>query len=300
MALTMGYARAPSSPLGSLPACAAPRTGECPLIAAMTPRLPVEGSDEFYSPSINDFWPPAIFGDGTFYEFNRVMMVRVIAAVVLVVIMAIVAYRAKVVPSRGQSVVEVVIDYLRQNVVYGTLGEHEGKKYEKLLITTFFAIFAFNITGIIPGLNIASTGLIGLPLVLAIIVWVVYITAGIKRHGGGGYVKHSLFPPGVPIALKPLIAVIDALQVVLIRPATLALRLTINMIVGHLLLVLCYSATTYFWIQVPSNFNIAYGVITFLGIIFMTLLEAFVAVLQAFIFVMLSAVYINMSVSEDH
>ena len=85
-----------------------------------------------------------------------------------------------------------------------------------------------------------------------------------------------------------------------IRPATLALRLTINMIVGHLLLVLCYSATTYFWVQAASNFNIVWGVVTFLGIIFMTLLEVFVATLQAFIFVMLSAVYINMAISEDH
>lgn len=266
----------------------------------MTPRLLVQGSEDFYSPSINDFWPAALFGDGTFYEFNRVLLVRVIAAVVLVAIVAVIASRARVVPSRAQSVFELVIGYVRENVVVGTLGEHNGKKYEKLLLTMFFAIFAFNITGVLPGLNIASTGLIGLPIILAIIVWVVYLTSGLRKHGAFGYVKHSLFPPGVPIALKPLIAAIDALQVVVLRPATLALRLTINMIVGHLLLVLCYSATTYFWMQAPSNFNIAYGVITFLGILFMTVLEAFIAMLQAFIFVMLSAVYINMAVSEDH
>src|SRR5688572_26897559 len=101
----------------------------------MTPRLSVEGSDELHSPSIEDFWPPALFGDGTLYEFNRVMLVRVIAALVLVGIMVIIASRAKVVPSRAQSVVEVVIDYIRANVVYGNLGEVEGKKYEKMLLT---------------------------------------------------------------------------------------------------------------------------------------------------------------------
>jgi len=263
-------------------------------------RIVADSGDGFHAPSLDEFYPPALFGDGTFYEFNRVMMVRLIAAVLLVGIMVFVARRATVVPSRGQSVVEIIIDYIRQNVVYGVLGEHEGKKYEKMLLTMFFGIFAFNITGIIPGLNIASTGLIGLPLTLAIIVWVVYITSGIKRHGGFGYVKHSLFPPGVPGALKPLVAIIDGLQVLILRPATLALRLTINMIVGHLLLVLCYSATTYFWVQAASNFNLVWGVVTFLGIIFMTVLEVFVATLQAFIFVMLSAVYINMAISEDH
>jgi F-type H+-transporting ATPase subunit a len=90
------------------------------------------------------------------------------------------------------------------------------------------------------------------------------------------------------------------LQVLIIRPATLALRLTINMIVGHLLLVLCYSATNYFWVQAPSGFNLAYGVLTFIGILFITCLEVFVATLQAFIFAILSAVYINMAISEDH
>jgi len=263
-------------------------------------RIVAEEGDGFHPPSLNDFYPPALFGDGTFYEFNRVMMVRVIAAVLLVGIMAFVARRATVVPSRGQSVVEVIIDYIRENVVYGVLGKVEGKKYEKLLLTMFFGILAFNITGVIPGLNIASTGLIGISMVLAAVTWIVYVTGGIMKHGAGGYVKHSLFPPGVPVFLKPLIAVIDFLQALIIRPATLALRLTINMIVGHLLLVLTMSATNYFWVQAPSNFNIAYGVITFLGIIFITCLEVFVATLQAFIFAILSAVYINMAVSEDH
>jgi F-type H+-transporting ATPase subunit a len=263
-------------------------------------RFTSESGDEFHAPSIDDFYPEALFGEGTFYEFNRVMMVRLIAAVVLVGIMIFVARRATVVPSRGQSVVEIIIDYLRQNVIYGVLGEVEGKKYQKMLLTMFFGIFAFNITGIIPGLNIASTGLIGISLVLAATTWIVYVTNGVRKHGFGGYVKHSLFPPGVPVALKPLIAIIDFLQVLIIRPATLALRLTINMIVGHLLLVLCYSATNYFWVQAPSNFNLAYGVLTFIGILFITCLEIFVALLQAFIFSILSAVYINMAISEDH
>jgi len=277
-----------------------PNSGECALNVALLSRIATEGGDGFHPPSLNDFYPPALFGDGTFYEFNRVMMVRLIAAVVLVGIMMFVARRATVIPTRGQSVVEVIIDYIRENVVYGVLGKTEGVKYEKMLLTMFFGIFAFNITGVIPGLNIASTGLIGVSLVLAATTWIVYVTNGVKKHGAGGYVKHSLFPPGVPMALKPLIAVIDFLQVLILRPATLALRLTINMIVGHLLLVLTYSATQYFWVQAPSGFNLAYGVITFIGILFITCLEVFVATLQAFIFAILSAVYINMAISEDH
>ncbi len=259
-----------------------------------------EGGEGFHPPSLNDFYPGALFGDGTFYEFNRILLVRLVATVLLISIFLLVARRATVVPTRGQSVVEILFDGIRSTVVYGVLGEKEGKRFERLLLTIFLTIFAFNITGVIPGLNIASTGLIGLPLLLALVVWVVYLTAGVKRHGPLGYVKHSLFPPGVPGWLKPLIAIIDALQVTVIRPATLALRLAINMIVGHLLLVLTFAATQYFWVEAASNWNIAYGVLTFFGILFITCLEIFVAALQAYIFIMLSAVYINMAVAEDH
>jgi F-type H+-transporting ATPase subunit a len=259
-----------------------------------------EGGNGFHPPSIDDFYPHALFGDGTFYEFNRILMVRVIAAALLMLIFVLIARNAKVIPSRAQSVVEIVLDGVRSTVIHGVLGEKEGKRFENLLLTIFLAIFAFNITGVIPGLNIASTGLIGMPLLLAVVVWVVYLASGVRKHGPGGYVKHSLFPPGVPLVLKPLIAAIDALQAIILRPATLALRLTINMVVGHLLLVLTIEATQYFWVTAASNFNIVYGVLTFVGIVFITCLEIFVAGLQAYIFIMLSAVYINMAVSEDH
>ncbi len=76
-------------------------------------RIVADSGDGFHAPSLDEFYPPALFGEGTFYEFNRVMMVRLIAAVLLVGIMVFVARRATVVPTRGQRVVEIIIDYIR-------------------------------------------------------------------------------------------------------------------------------------------------------------------------------------------
>ncbi len=274
--------------------------GECVLSVTSLLVAAEEGGDGFHGPSLADFFPPAIFGEGTFYEFNRIMMVRVIAAGVLVLILVLVAKRATIVPTKGQSIVEVIFDFIRNQVVYPVLGQVKGRKYEAMLIMLFMSIFAFNITGVVPGLNIASTALIAMPLLLAVTVWIVYIHAGVQKHGVVKYTKYSLFPAGVPIALKPIIAIIDLLQVLLIRPASLTIRLMINMVAGHLLLVLCFAATDYFWVQANDGFNYAYGALTFAGGIFMTLLEIFVALLQAFIFTMLSAVYINMALAEEH
>ena len=74
-----------------------PTSGECALNVAPISRLVTDDGNGFHAPSINDFYPDALFGDGTFYEFNRVMLVRMIAAVLLVGIMIFVARRATVV-----------------------------------------------------------------------------------------------------------------------------------------------------------------------------------------------------------
>lgn len=256
-------------------------------------------SGGFHAPSITDFFPPPILFEGTIFEFNRIQMVRVIAAVALVVIMVVAARRATLVPGRFQNVIEILLDFVRINVAEEILGKERAHKYVALLTTIFFAILAFNITGVIPFLNIAGTSLIGLPVMLALWVYVMYLGAGVKAHGVGGFLKASLFPPGVPWFMYVLLTPIEFLTVFVIRPATLAIRLMANMVAGHLMLVLCFSATQYFIFEAVPAMK-AFGALTFTAGLAMTLFEVFVAALQAYIFVVLTAVYISLSVEEEH
>ena len=46
-------------------------------------------SGEFHPPSISEFFPSAIFFEGSLFEFNRIMLVRVIAAIVLIALVAV-------------------------------------------------------------------------------------------------------------------------------------------------------------------------------------------------------------------
>ncbi|WP_228373625.1 F0F1 ATP synthase subunit A [Demequina soli] len=255
-------------------------------------------SDGFHAPSIADFFPPAIFGDGTIFEFNRIMLVRVIAAVALLLVFWFVASRAKVVPGRFQAAIEFLIDFVKDEIVEPVMG-HEGKRFMPFLTTLFFAIVFFNITGVIPFLNIASTSLIGLPILMAVWVYVLYLSEGIKKHGLGGYLKNNLFPPGVPKPIYLLLTPIEFLQVFILRPATLALRLAANMISGHLLLVLCFAATQYFFFEAAGAMK-AMGAVTFVAGFAFVLFEIFVALLQAYVFTMLSAVYLNMALEAEH
>mgnify|MGYP000733810434 FL=1 len=256
-------------------------------------------SDGFHAPTVEEFYPPALFAEGTIFEFNRIMLARVIAAAVLILIFWIVARRAKVIPSRGQSVVEMLLDFVRTQIVEQVMSKENAKRFLPFLTTLFLAILAFNITGVIPFINIAGTSLIGLPIIMAIWVYVLYLGVGIKQHGVGGYLKLSLFPAGVPKGIYVLLTPIEFLQVFILRPATLALRLAANMMAGHLLLVLCFAATQYFFFEAAGAMK-AMGTVTFAAGFAFTLFEIFVAALQAYVFVMLSSVYINMAIEEEH
>ncbi|MFN3865901.1 MAG: F0F1 ATP synthase subunit A [Demequina sp.] len=256
-------------------------------------------SDGFHTPTVGEFFPPALFGDGTIFEFNRIMLARVIAAAVLILIFWLVARRATLIPTRGQSVLELILDFVRVQIIEQVMSRENARKYAPFLTTLFLAVFTFNITGVIPFINMPGTALIGLPIIMAIWVYVMYLTLGIRQHGFVGYLKTSLFPPGVPGFIYILLTPIEFLQVFILRPATLALRLAANMIAGHLLLVLCFAATQYLFFEAALALK-ALGPVTLVAGLAFTLFEVFVSGLQAYIFVMLSSVYITMAVEEEH
>lgn len=261
--------------------------------------LAAEGESGFHKPSISEFFPDAFLFNGTLFEFNRIQLVRVVAAVALLVFMVLVARRARLVPGRTQSAVEFLLDFVRINVAQDILGKAKGKQYTPLLTTMFFAILAFNITGVIPLLNVAGTALIGLPVMLALWTYAVYLSAGVKELGFGGFLKNSLFPPGVPWPMYVLLTPVEILQVFILRPATLAIRLMANMVAGHLMLVLCFAATQFLLFEASNGLRV-FGLFTAVGGAAIYLFEIFVAALQAYIFVVLTAVYINLAVEKEH
>lgn len=279
-----------------------PRPGECALSTAATTllRAAAHGEEEggFHPPSIAEFFPAAVAFAGTPLEINRIILVRIIAALVLCALFLLAARSARLVPGRGQGVAEMALSFVRVNIAQETLGHH-AKRFVPMLTTIFFTIVALNLTGVVPFLNIASTSLIGMPVVLALWVYVMYLAVGVRKFGVGGYLRHSLMPPGLPKPLYLLITPIEALQVFVFRPATLALRLTANMIAGHLILVLTFAATHFFLLEASGAMK-AFSVVSLAAGIAFTLFEILVALLQAYVFTLLSAVYLSMAIEEEH
>lgn len=265
--------------------------------------LAAEGHEDaggFHSPSLSDFFPAAIaFGD-TIFQIDRHWIIRVTATIVLLSVFVIAARRAKVVPGRFQAGVEYLLSFVRVQIAEEIMGKERARRYVPMLTTIFFTILAFNLTGVIPGLNLAATSRVGVPLLLALWVFVTYWYAGIEKHGLGGYLKANLFPPGVPWPIYFILTPIELLQLLIIRPGSLVIRLVANMIAGHIMLVLCFAATQFFLIDSAGTGLMGFGALTLPAGIFVTLFEVLVGFLQAYIFALLAAMYVNMSLSEEH
>ncbi|WP_125774385.1 F0F1 ATP synthase subunit A [Antribacter gilvus] len=260
---------------------------------------PEAEGEGFHAPSIADFFPPAIFFEGTPFQIDRVWIIRILAALVLCTVFVIAANRAKVVPGRFQGAIEWILDFVRVQIAEEILGKEHARRFLPMLTTIFLAILAFNLTGIITGLNLAGTSRIGLPIVLALWVFVTYWYVGIKKHGLGGYLKANLFPPGIPAPIYLIVTPIEILQILVIRPASLAIRLMANMVAGHIMLVLCFAATHFFLLEAAPALK-AFGILTLGAGFAFTAFELLVAALQAYIFALLAAVYISLSLEDEH
>lgn len=260
--------------------------------------MAASGEDGFHGPTIYEFFPEVIFFEGTWFEINRIILVRFVAVLALVLIFWLGTRKLSVVPGRGQSLIEMGVGFTRDSIAVSVLGQKDGKRFLPLITTIFFMVLFMNLTGIIPGLNIAGTSVIGVPLLLAVIAYGTFIYAGFKKSPGN-FIRVSLFPPGVPWGLYFLVTPIEFLSTFIVRPVTLTLRLMMNMMVGHLLLVLFFAGTQFFLFTAGGWYSLfGIGTLAF-GFVF-TLFEVLIAVLQAFIFAILTAVYIQLALLDEH
>jgi F-type H+-transporting ATPase subunit a len=230
--------------------------------------------------------------------FNKTAIITVLAMIIPLVIFFWAARKKQLVPTGVQNLAEAIIDFITDGVIMQTMGP-DGMSFLPFLIALFMFIFVCNIFEIVPLIQFPASARMAIPLFLALIVWVLYIYIGFKRQGLG-YLKTSLFPPGVPFALYFLVTPIEFLSTFLVRPFSLAVRLFANMLAGHLLLVTFALLTdallfhnTIVWLKPLFVLPAAMGV----GIMGFELL---VAGLQAFIFTILTAVYIGGSMHPEH
>jgi F-type H+-transporting ATPase subunit a len=259
----------------------------------------------FERPTTKDFvwpcWGPSLRVGGITFCYNFVFFVLTLAAAATILFFVLGLRKPTLVPGRFQNIVEMGVEFVRNQIVIQMIGP-EGLVFMALLSTFFFFIFFGNILEVIPFVGFPLNSRIAFPIVMALISWVVYNTVGIRRHGPVGYMKLVLFPPGIPptifgrFVLKPFLAIIEFISVILVRPLTLSVRLFANMVAGHFLLAVFFLGTITLFSGVPY----VLGVVSFGVGVLLVGFEIFVSALQAFIFAVLSASYIAGAMAEEH
>jgi F-type H+-transporting ATPase subunit a len=256
------------------------------------------GSGGYHPPTINEFFPDQLVGADTWWGPTRINLIMILVTSLLVLFFSLAFRKAQIIPGKLQNVGEMAVEAVYNLIIFETMGER-GRRFAPLLVTLFFMILGFNVTGIIPFLNISANAIIGVPLVLALISYVTFNYAGIKANGVGKYLHANLVPPGVPAPMLLLVVPIEFVSTFLLRPFTLAVRLMANMMSGHILLVLFFGATWYFLFD-TDGFMKLFGIGAYAAGFAFTLFECLVIVLQAYIFTLLTAVYIDGALSAEH
>lgn len=236
---------------------------------------------------------------GGAFALDRLMIVRLIMCAILVIFFAWAMRKPNLIPSGVQNFAENVIDFVRLHIAEETLGKRDGRRFLPLIAGIFFAVFITSIATVIPGMNISPNSRIGFPLVLALIAWGGMIYAGSKRYGFFKYFKSEIVVSGIPGWMHVLVVPIEFFSTFILRPFTLTLRLMANLLAGHIILVLMFSATNFFFFQFNGWTTVS--LFSMFGAIAFTFFEILVSVLQAYIFALLTTVYIQMALSAaDH
>lgn len=226
---------------------------------------------------------------------TRTTPLLLLASLVSIAFMVTAFAKPQIVPSKLQAIGEAVVEFVRK-IAVDIIGE-EGNKYVVFLTSLFVFIFFANLFKITPFLMFPTTGRIAVPLVLALMVWFVYIGAGIKTQGFFGYFKGIAFPPGVPWPIYFILTPIEILSNLILRPFTLAIRLFANMVAGHILIVVTLITM---WLFLDLRAELPIGIVVTLLSPLVFGFELFVIALQAYIFVILSSVYISSSLHPHH
>lgn len=261
----------------------------------------VGGEDSgFQAPTIAEFYPPAIFEFsvlGIDFSITRITIIMWIATAAILTLLVLAARKASVVPGKLQYIGESGYSLVRDGMARDVIGP-KGLPFAPFLASLFFFILANNFMSIFPAAQISPMSKFAIPLVLAVIVWVLYNWIGIREQGVGRYFKDAAIPPGVPKAALILVTPIELLQVFVIRPFTLAVRLFANMFAGHMLLVVFSLGAVY--LLTVGNFSVIFAPFSFLMALIMTFFELLVIVLQAYVFTVLTATYLNGAVEPAH
>ena len=245
-----------------------------------------------------------LFGGGitSFFDFsitkNVMAMFLVFAFLAFMLLKVAKAYKTRkgMAPSGVQGFFEPMIVFIQDEVCKPFLG-HAWEKFTPFLMCIFFFILGLNLFGQIPFFGGANaSGNLAVTIILALFAFLVT-----NLNGNGHYWEHIFWMPGLPAWVKIIITPVEIVGNLILKPATLMLRLFGNITAGHIVIVI-FIGLIFIFGKNGANAGAAWGttIASALLTMFMMALELLVAFIQAFVFTILTASYIGAATEEHH
>nr|QBS48161.1 ATP synthase F0 subunit 6 [Pandalus hypsinotus] len=181
-------------------------------------------------------------------------------------------------PSRASLAWSLIMETLHKE--FKTLLGDKEKGTTLIFVSVFTVILFNNVLGLVPYV-FTSTSHLAMSLAISLPLWVAFMIYGWFKKTQ--HMFAHLVPLGTPWTLMPLMVLIETVSN-LIRPVTLAVRLSANMIAGHLLLTLLGSNG-----PIMTSLSVMQGLLMGQGLLL--ILEVAVSIIQAYVFTVLVTLY---------
>jgi len=246
-----------------------------------------EAESAFKIDPMSQFLLQPLFGDGpiSWYTPTNATLSMGIVVLCVVGLLVLATRRRAIVPSRGQSIAELLYGFIHKLVE--DIAGHEGLRFFPYVMTLFLFVFLSNMLGLVPTM-FTSTAQIAVTATLALLVFTTVTVVGFVRKGVG--FLGLFWMSSAPLPLRPILAVIEVISY-FVRPLSHSVRLGGNLLAGHAV------------IKVIAGFAGAMGVgavVPVLGVVGMYGIEVLVATVQAYVFTILTCVYLRDAVGEAH
>jgi F-type H+-transporting ATPase subunit a len=197
--------------------------------------------------------------------------------------------------------VESVVLFVRDDIIRPVMPANDVNRFLPFFLTLFFFILIENIMGLFPYLSQCTKNL-SVTSALAVIVFVVWQYAALKRHGVVGYMRTMMpisrgeMPLPAVIGMNLFLFPLEFVQI-FAKPFALSIRLFANMVAGHAVIL---SFMLLGWGGSAVGWQFHSAVPGLFGASCIYLLEVLVAFIQAYVFVLLSAIFIGTALQEEH
>ena len=178
-------------------------------------------SSGFQIHPMDQFLVKPLFGGDhiAWYTVTNVTMWMGIAVVVIAALLVLGTRHRAIIPSRSQSIAELLYGFIH-NMVEEVTG-HEGVKYFPYIMTLFLFVLFSNLLGILP-MSYTTTSQVAVTVFLALSVFFGVTILGFVRNGAG--FLGMFWVTSAPLAIRPMLAMIEVISY-FVRPVSHSVRL---------------------------------------------------------------------------